>query len=552
MGLSSLLSNTIDSAVSIVSPRAGIQRIADRKFLADLNRNGGRKNGRQRGETYAAAKSSRLTGVWSPANTNVNEIIRASNPIIRARVRQLIRDFPIFTRAVNVTLDHVIGSGLAFQSRVKKDGGDLNDPLITKIEDSFKYWNDEADITGHEDFYGLMRLAKRQELESGAFILVKRQIRDRSRYLPYCLQSIEPDMLSDYPGTTVAKGNEIEQGIEYVKDTGKPVRFHFTDPDGWGKTISVSASDVIHGFDMLRAGQKHGVSPFVSGVLLAKDLVDYIDSEIDTAKMASKYLAFVKRNPATRSTTLDDGEGDDEGKKIDELENAIIEYLNPGEEIELAQNNRPGTNFPPTVKLILCLFSAATGVPYELLSFDYKGINYSSTRVIRNDFIQSLKPITNRFVRQFCKPGAIGFFDSAYLNGKIQLPNYMSNPMPYFAWEWQPPGVEMIDWLKESKARVNEMGVSLRSPQEIVKARGRDWEEVIKETAAAVKALKEAELDFLIPLIWQSPSLSVANNPAAVETQGGKNNGNGSRGFVDEVMDALGEIQDGLDQIQIQ
>jgi len=534
------LATIIDSAISVLSPQAAIKRHFHREVLSKISKN------KKRTGTYAAAKTSRLTGSWSPSDLNINDLIRASNPAVRARVRQLVRDFPIFNRAVTVVLDNTIGDGLRFQSHAANATGKFDDKSIAKIEESFKRWVDEADITGRLNFYELMRNAKRQELESGEFLLVKRFIKDKSRYLPLCYQAVETDWLTDDFTGAVPAGNGIEQGIEYQKATGKAMFYHFTDPDAWGKSIRVSAADVIHGFEFLRPGQMHGISPFVSGVLVARDLGEYIDAEIDAAKLAAKYLAFVEKDPATRASLLSEGTDDDNGKMIDEMENAIIEYLNPGEKISIATNPRPGGNFPPTVKLILCMLAAATGVPYELLSFDYSGINYSSTRVIRNDLIQQLKPVIGRHVRQFCQPIVKTWLDVAVTFGGLDLPRYNTQPERFQKFIWQPPGAEMIDWLKESKARISEMGVSLRSPQEIIMSRGRDFDEVLAETKQAHDKIKTLGLDFLIPIIWQSKSLSVANNPAAVAGQDNGGNGNGAGRMNTEILSALEDIADNL------
>jgi capsid protein len=240
--------------------------------------------------------------------------------------------------------------------------------------------------------------------------------------------------------------------------------------------------------------------------------------------LASKYLAFVKKDPAARDFQLDDDDEDDT-KKIDNMENAIIEYLAEGESIEIAKHNLPGGNFPPTVKLLVCLLSAATGVPYELLIFDYAGITYTSTRVIRNDYAHQLKPIRRRHIRGMMQPIATDFLDYAVFHNRIKLPNYWEQRHRYQRFGWTIPGTESVDWLKESKAAIGEMGVALRSPQEIVSMRGRDLDDVIRETQLAVQKLKDAKLEFLIPLIWQSPSLANANNPEAVEGQGPKGNG---------------------------
>lgn len=548
-----LISNAVDSAVAAVWPGLAVKRTLDREVLAKLQADKNKSR-----STYAAAKTNRLTGDWNPVDLDVNELIRGSGSKVRARIRQLVRDFPIFKRAVTVVCDFQVGDGLGFQSKAILPTGKPDKNARKIIEEAHKRWNDEADISGRKDYNGMMRGVKRQELESGEFLIVRRWIKDRSRFLPICLQEVETDMLTDNPTISVSNGNEIEGGIEYSKATGQAQFYHFTDPDSWGKSIRVRADDVLHGFEPLRPGQMHGVSPFVSGVMVAHDLSNYLESNMDVAKLASKYLAFVTRSPASRTSTLTDGTDDDEGKKIEEMENAIIEYLNHGESVEIASANLPGSNFGPTVKLILCMLSAATDVPYELLSFDYTKLSYNAQRAIRNDFAQSIKYPISRMRREFCHPSTNWFLETAFLAGAVNLRNYYTKPWLYERHLYQYPGSEMIDWLKESKARINEMGVSLRSPQEIVGARGRTLQEVLEETRQAVELIKEAGLEFLIPIIWKSPSLSVANNPAAVEKQGeGNGNGNGQKGEVlkalaslgidGELFDTLSEVADGVD-----
>jgi lambda family phage portal protein len=291
------------------------------------------------------------------------------------------------------------------------------------------------------------------------------------------------------------------------------------DPDGWGKQIRIPAEDVIHGFETLRPGQLRGISPFAPGLLLANDLNSIIDAEIDASKMAAKWLAMVTTdNPMGRQI----GVGmttDDDGQKIEELENAIIEYLRPGEKIELASNPRPGANFAPFVRLILTMLSISTNIPYELLTGDYQGMNYSTGKMVRNDFAQQLRPVISRHIRQFCDPIARAFMDEAFLAGKFSLPGYAVNPWPFWKFEWQPPGMESIDPGRETKARIDEIKTRLRSPQEIIKSRGRDPEDVVNEIAEFKRLCESKGLT-----MEETISTALANNPAAVADQDGGEN----------------------------
>lgn len=500
MKLADTIGGAIDRFIGVFSPQSELKRKIARHGISKI-----------RTSKYAAAQTDRLTGPWSPANTNVNEVIGNSAPTVRARIRQLVRDFPYFARAINNICDYTVGAGIRFQSRIKDDAGKLNKKRIQQVEDAFNFWADQADIAGKLHYYEMMELAKRQEVESGEFILVKTSVKQPGRYLPYGLQMFEADWLASYITRPASADNDITQGIEYNKNTGQVAAYHFTDPDSWGKPKRVPAENVIHGFKTLRPGQLRGISSFTPAVLLAHSLSEYMEAEIDTAKMAAKYLAFIKTpSPFERQTNVTTDS--ETSQKIDELETAIIEYLRPGEEVEIASNPKPGTNFPPFVRLILTMLSISTGVPYEILSGDYQGMNYSTARIVRNDFSQQLKPIIIRHVRHFGMATFVPFMEFAVLSGKLDLPGYFINPWPYLESHWQPPGMESVDPLRETKARIEEVSSGLRSPQEVVGARGRDLEDVYKEIATARVMADELDLSFEL----KKPSTALANNPAAV------------------------------------
>jgi len=461
---------------------------------------------------YAAAGTNRLTGSWSPVDSGINRLIAQAAGPIRARVRQLVRDFPYFYRAANLLTDYVVGAGIMFQSKIKSPDGELSKTLIQKTEDVFSFWCDECDIAKKLHFYEMMALAKTQDSETCEFFLIKRY-RPQNRYLPLCLQMIESDYLTSLGSPQ--NGNKLDQGIEYDPSTGEVAAYHFTDPESYSMRAieRVPAADVIHGFKTVRPGQLRGISPFTPAVLVAHDLSEYMDAEIDATKMAAKYLAIVK-TPDIYGRQIGVVETDDStGKKIESMQNAIIEYLRPGEEIEIAKNPRPGESFTPFVRFVLQMVSITVGVPYELLSGDYAGMNYSTSRVVRNDFAFQLRPIAARHVRHFAAPIFKNFMDVAVLSGKLPFSGYYDDPIPYMACEWQPPGMEAVDPLREAKARIEEIAAGLRSPQETVASRGRDLEDIYRELSSAASLAESYGLSFV------KPSTAQANNPAEVENQ---------------------------------
>lgn len=492
-----MVGNAIDSLIGVVSPQRALA------------------NQQLRSAMYAAAQSPRTTGGWSPVDSTINDLIANSALPIRARIRQLVRDFPYFSRAVNIIQDYVVGSGIIYQAAIRTPDGKFDRVKIQQAEDAWNFWADEADAAGRLHLYEMIAVAKRQECETGEYLIVARQLRDRKRYLPLALQMYESDWLTTY-GANIATGNDIHQGVEFDTSTGRTIAYHFTDPDGWGKTVRIPAESVIHGYRTMRPGQLRGISDFTAGVLLAKDLSTYMDAEIDGAKMAAKWLAFVK-TPDVLGRQLGTTT-DADGKKIDTIENAIIEYLRPGEDMQLASNPRPGSNFPPMVKLILTMLSVSTGVPYELLSGNYEGMNYSVGKMVRNDFAQMLRPMSMRHIRGCCEPIKRHFLESAVLAGRMPWRDYFSNPAPYHRATWQPPGMESIDIARETKSMIDQVKSGLRSPQEIAAARGRDLEDIYRE----IKEAKDLAEEIGIDLDLSNISTALANNPAAIVEQDGK------------------------------
>lgn len=450
---------------------------------------------------YAAAKSGRLIFDWSPIDATVNDEIRTSSSAVRTRVRQLVRDFGPLSRAVDILETLIVGpDGYAWQSKHARR---------RELEQAMSRWAEQADASGRLHFCELQQLAERQVCECGEYLFLK--VRDPKAWAPFQLLAMEPDRLAAPTSTGRAT---VDQGVEYEPMTGRVTAYYLDRGEYRRDIVRVPAADVLHGYHWLRPGQLRGISPFVSGVLLAHDLAQYVDAEIDGAKMAAKYLAMVE-TPDMAAFQLSRGIGDDAGagsqpQRIDELENAVIEYLNPGEKITLASSPRPGSGFEPFVRFILRMLSITTGVPYDILSGDYSQANYSSSRLARNDFSALIATRQRRRVRHLCQPALAEAMDAMVMAGRLELPGYWRDPWPWLEGRWTVPGLPPVDPLKESKAQRDQIDATLCSEIETAAARGRDYEEILDEIARA-KQLREER-----GLVAEQASTATASNPATI------------------------------------
>ncbi len=478
---------------------------------------------RQVGQRYAAARPSRLEhGSYLGWMRDFNSLIEAANPRLRERVRGLVRNFPPFVRAINTQAAFVVGKGARFQSLVKDARGEADLRIRKKIETRFRRWMESAGIDGRQHFYECQRLALRQRLETGEFFVAFRAPKGRGRH-PLALQFIEPDRVQgglDVQPTR--QGSVVWQGVEFDADTGERFAYHvlkeqYPPRHEWGYE-TVPAEDMIHGFQTLRPGQLRGVTVFAPAIILADSMHDYMESELDAAKMAAKWLAFITSPDPKgfQSSRIPGLAKSDEEAKIEKFENGLIEYLRIGEDIKFADSPaRVGDGFDRFTSFVLRMVAITLGPPYELLSGDYSGVNYSTARMSRQDYNMFLEPerfwleheFNRRVFRRWLYWEALG--DDPYL----RLAGYFDDPARFEDAMWVPAGMPSPDPLREGKADIDNIRSGLDSPQSVILSRGGDPEAVLEELAEWRRLLDEKG----VSLDMGGVSTAMQSNPAKLE-----------------------------------
>jgi lambda family phage portal protein len=506
MGLIQRIGNGIDAVIGLLDPAAQLRRQVARQGVRSM-------------AGYKAARPRSGGGWHAVGGANVNDIIRFAAPPVRERVRDLARNFPYFAKAVQNLSDFTIGGeGIRLMSQVKTPDGKVDAKLRRLFEDLHKSWMDKASVCGDLHFVELQEMADRQLSECGEYLFIKRNIKGATP-IPFRLQPMEPDRLSSI-GTRPQAGNLIHEGIEYDESTGRRIRYWFQQDGYIRKPIAVPADDVIHGYHARRPGQLRGISDFAPGILVAEDLDDFVASELDAARLASKWLAFVTTSDSGQFQQLrtQQGTGPDLNKRIENLETGIIEYLRPGEDVQFNASSRPGVTFEPFVGLLLRMIAVSANVPYELLTSDYRGLNYSNQKGLRSDWRMHLQPRQRRHCRRLHNP----VYDTVLFQFALQkrrpgMPLDMVTKFENYARRaWLPPGMESTDPLRESKAHIDMVSSMVMSPQEWCMSRGRDYEDVLEEIFDFTEACKERGLE---PKTVKS---TLASSPSALGAPEGK------------------------------
>jgi len=291
-----------DKVVEFFSPAAGLERRKARMFLALA---GGYTSGR---------RDRRPTRSWRPKPADADTDILPDLDSLRSRSRDLTRNTPIATGAINTVVTSVVGEGLKLKPEIDRRVLGLTDEQAEEFEQAalaeWRLFVKSADFTSVDDFDELQALAFRATLDSGDVLLVRRFREDFGDTYGLKLQMVEADRLGNplgkRDGQKLENGNRIYAGVE-VNNHGRHMAYHVADvhPGKMGaaarrksRRVPARTKDgmpiVLHLFDRQRPDQTRGV-PYLSPVIEAlKQAADYSEAEITAAVVGAMFTVFVK------------------------------------------------------------------------------------------------------------------------------------------------------------------------------------------------------------------------------------------------------------------
>jgi lambda family phage portal protein len=481
--------NLIDKAISFVSPSTGLKRWQARTHMAML------------GGYTGARRDRRQTREWNTVSGSADNVTLDDLPVLRDRSRDLLRNAPLATGAVNTLVTNVIGTGLHPQSHIDRDTlrpylktDDAMEKWESEAECIFTIWanNPDCDITRSQSFTELQALILRSCLESGD-VLVLRKYRERpGNPFGTSLQIIEADRVDG--------GNTA--GVDIDVD-GAPVAYNVLEsyePNANGVKIPAFDADgrrqVLHIFNRTRPGLTRGV-PYLAPVIESlKQLDKYTEAEIMAAVVSSMFTIFVKSE--SEGGLLPIGENEPVAKGGDyKLSPGAILDLQPNEGIEIANPNRPNAGYDGFVQSILRQIGVALEIPFEILIKHFTA-SYSAAQAA---LVEAWKTFSTRrkwIATGFCQPVYEMVITEAIAKGILDAPGFFSDPFvraAYLGAEWIGPPRGQIDQLKEIRAadyRVR-LGISTLE-EETAQITGGRWETKHTQRVREFKMRTEAGL----------------------------------------------------------
>ncbi len=403
--------------------------------------------------------------------------LAARGPVGR-RARALVANNPLAASGVEGWVSALVGTGIKPQS-IHPDAD-----VRAALNAAFERWTDAADAEGLGDFYALQALAARRMVIDGeSFAALPHDERGALKVRLLDAEQIDPARHRE-----LGSGVRIVAGVEFDA-TGRRLAYHaFRERPGLPlgtslDTVRLPAEDVCHLFRPDVPGQVRGLSWFAPVLLRLADYDSASDAQLVRQRVAALLTGFIidpNGEPARFA-----GQGDAAGNLNVGMEPGTLTVLTPGQDIRFSDPAKVGPEVIDFLKVTSREIAAGLGVPYETLTGDLSGTNYSSIRAGLVEFRRRVEALQhNVLVFQFCRPIWRRFVTAEVLSGRLAAPGFERDPEPYLAARWITPRQEWVDPKKDAEAEIAAIGAGLMSRRQAVAARGYDLETLDAEIAA--------------------------------------------------------------------
>ena len=490
----------VDRIVGWADPARGLKRRKARTLLA---LEGGYKGG---------SRDRRMTRGFRPGDDSADAAILPDLTDLRNRSRDLVRNAPLATGAVNTVVRSVLGEGLLLKPEIDRERLGLTEDQAREWERTaareWSIFTRTADWTSAQSFNDMQMLLLRAVVESGDVLVIRRFREDFGDTYGLKLQVVEADRISNPNRISDGKfegNNRLFGGIE-ISPGGRHMAYHVSNEHPgarhkqamtWRRVPARTQQGVkiaLHLYDRLRPDQSRGVPMLAPVIEALKQIEDYSEAEITAAVVSAMYTGFIKSDLEGDILDADAGSLVDDTNKEVALGNGAIVDLAPGEDITFASPTRPNDKFEPFMHAILRQVGAALEIPFELLIMHFTA-SYSASRAALEMAWQNFRKRRMWAQRVLNQPVYEWFLEEAISKGRIQAPGFFSDPatrMAYCRCDWIGPARIQIDPLKEANADAKDIETGVKTRGQVVLERtGGTWEQKHEQLALEERRRRE-------------------------------------------------------------
>ena len=419
---------------------------------------------------------------WEGARTvdGLNTAILAGATTAARRAGWYARNNPWVAAAVDSLVGNVVGAGIKPQSTHPDRA------VRERLQVLWLRWTDHADPGGLADFYGLQAMAVRAMIEGGESFARLRVVPDAPA-VPLHIDLLDRDQVPLDLHRDIGGGARIRAGIEFNGAGQRTAYWVMRDRPGDTLTslrlepLRLPATDCLHLFKPLAAGQLRGITWLAPVLLRLHELDQFEDAALVKAKVAALFTGFITDPDGTAGGLTGTNTN---GALTVGMEPGSLIPLPPGTDIRFS-NPTESDAYGPFVKNHLRAVAAGMGLPYELVSGDLEGVTYSSIRAGLIEFRRRVEQLQhNVVVHLFCRPVWDRFVRLAVLSGDLPAHDFDRDPAAYLGCEWLPPKFDYVDPKKDVEAEILAINAGLKSRRQAISERGYDAEQVDAEIAA--------------------------------------------------------------------
>jgi len=454
----------------------------------------------------SAGNTGSRTRDWRTSGAGPTAAAAGGLRTLRSRSRDAQRNDPWAKKTIASLVSSAIGTGI-------RPYPQHPDPSVRQqLTELWDDWSVEADADDRMDVYGLQTLAARAMFGDGeGLVRFRPRLPSDGLTVPLQLQAIESDFLPVERSEMLPNGNEIICGVEFDKVGRRVAYYLWNRHPGDGRVQPgvglvqrrVPADQIIHLYQVDRAGQVRGITVLATILLRLKTLDSFDDAVLVRQEAANLFAGFV--TPALPETGLPAVQTDELGNLLTpghngrqpaaSIEPGTMQELNPGDQVTWSDPPDAGDNYADFMRQQLMASAAAAGLPYELLSGDLRGVSDRALRVILNEFRRSIEQLLwTTFIHQYCRRTWSGFLDAAVLAGELPATDYQRNRRLYRRVQWVPHGWDYVHPVQDVQARGLEVQYGFRSRSSVVLARGQLPDAVDREREADEKREKSLGL----------------------------------------------------------
>jgi lambda family phage portal protein len=487
------------------------------------------------GSSYASVNPRNKNTIgWATSSGSADaDSVPYANPL-RFQARDLDRNNPLASGALETIIDNVVATGLRPQANIDRTILGLSEDEAsawqTEAERFYYIWanSKDCDATRQSTFWELQALVLLNTLMSGDVFNIRRFKERPGSVFGTCVQMVEADRCETPPAKD-GVDSRVVGGVQTDAD-GEAVRYWFlkNHPGDLflhgrmleaNEYVSVPAYDdegfalCLHHYVKRRPDQKRGISILAPVLEQFKMLGRYTEAELSAAVVSAMFSVFVKSDmpasvgglPGAIPGMVGGNQVAPKGNGLTKLQSGMIVDLAPGEDVTFANPNRPNTAFDPFTDAIYKHIGVGLGLPKEVMLKNFVS-SYSASRAAIMEAWKMFRRRRHWLVASFCQPSYAWVISEAVGRGYLRAPGFFDDPLRRAAWlgtTWRGAPMGQLDPLKEAKAARQWLGIpgALTIQQLTAEQFGTDYEDNLGQIARERTQIAALPEDPLAPAV---------------------------------------------------